>query len=171
MSGVDIEAAKEIRMTIKEGEVEKAITLIGSNGDLLHLMTPLGTWLHVAASFGQLEVMKRLIAMGLDLNRKGGIFEAAPLNIAASKGHIDIVKYLLASGAELDVSEPERNPLFAAIYGGHLEIVKLLLEQGIDATVKYTGPSMEGMDAHAFALERGQTEIAPFMEQNGTGMK
>src|SRR5262249_7659824 len=96
----------------------------------------------------------------LSPNKRGGIFDAAPLNLAASKGFIDIVLYLLNSGAEMDTSEPQRNPLFAAIHGGHAEIVKLLLEGGIDKTVKYTGESMRNMDARACALERGQTEIA-----------
>jgi ankyrin repeat protein len=63
----------------------------------------------------------------------------------------------------MDTSEPERNPLFGAVYGGHLHVVQLLVANGIDFRVKYTGRSMNDMDAKAFAVERGQTEIAKYL--------
>ena len=77
-----------------------------------------------------------------------------------------MVKYLLSCGAEMDVSEPERNPLFGAIYGGHADIAKLLIESGIDTRVKYTGESMKNMDALAFAHERGQKDIAALLSDS-----
>ncbi len=92
-----------------------------------------------------------------------------PFSCAASNGHVEIVRSLLDVGAELDVSKPERNPLFGAIYGGHLEIVKLLVERGIDYRVSYTGQSMKNMDALAFALERGQREIARYLAVETAG--
>ena len=109
----------EIRSSIKHGEVEKVVSLIGCDKARLEMMTPFGTWLHVAASHGKLEIVKRLIGLGADVNAYGGICGGGPLNEAASNGHTDTVKYLLSCGAKLDVSEPERNPLFSAIYGGH----------------------------------------------------
>jgi hypothetical protein len=71
---------------------------------------------------------------------------------------------LLDAGAKMDVSEPEWNPLFAAIHAGGMDVVKLLLEHGIDATVKYTGRRMKGMDAYAFAIEQGQRQIAAYIQ-------
>ena len=156
--------AKEIRSAIKNGKIEMVENLISVNTDILNIMTPFGTWLHVTASEGQLEIAKLLIKLGADVNKKGGVFDACALKEAASGGHIDIVKLLLSSGAELDVSEPERNPLFGAIYGGHLEIAKLLVEHGIDIHVLYNGSSMRNMDAVAFAIELGQNEIADFLK-------
>jgi uncharacterized protein len=97
---------------------------------------------------------------------RSGVFEGGPLNEAATAGHVDIAKYLLSCGAELDVSDPRSNPLFGAIMSGNLEIVKLLIENGIDTQVKYSGESMQNMDALAFAVERGQTEIAALLQGN-----
>lgn len=156
--------AKEIRSAIKNGKIEMVENLIGDNADILNIMTVFGTWLHVAASHGQLEIAKLLIKLGADVNKKGGVFGGSALIEAVSDGHIEIVKLLLLSGAELDVSEPERNPLFGAIYGGHLDIVKLLVEHGIDIKVIYNGTSMRNMDAIAFAIERGQNEIADLLK-------
>ena len=164
----DKQIAKEIRTAIKLGDVEKVATLIGSDKAWLEMMTPFGTWLHVAASRGKLEIVKRLVALGADVNRNGGVSGGGPLNRAASDGHIDIVRYLLACGAKMDVSEPERNPLFGAIYGGHIAVARLLIGSGIDTHVKYTGESMKGMDALAFAHERGQSDIVELLTSSGT---
>lgn len=128
--------------------------------------TPFGAWLHVAASVGSVEMVKELLDLGVDINARGGTLGGNALNYAASNGHMEVVKYLLSCGAEMDVSEPERNPLFSAIYGGHIEIVNLLIENGIDIHVKYTGESMKNMDALAFAQERGQAEIAALLSKN-----
>lgn len=159
--------AMEIRSAIKNGQIEIVEDLIGSNNDRLHITTPFGTSLHVAATHGQMEIAKLLIRLGADVNRKGGVSGGSALNQAASAGHIDLVHLLLSSGAELDVSEPERNPLFSAIYGGHFEVAKLLIEHGIDIHVQYNGDSMKHMDAFAFAIERGQKEIANLLKSCG----
>lgn len=154
----------KIRTAIKQGNVEEVKILINSNIELLNFMTPFGTWLHVAATSGNLEIVKFLVKSGLSVNIKGGTFNAGAINRAASEGHFEVVKYLINAGAEFDLSEPDRNPLFAAIYGGHIEIVKLLLEKGIDSHISYSGDNMTNMDAYAFAIERGHKEIAQFLQ-------
>lgn len=159
-----IQLAKEIRTAIKQNNVERVVELIGSDMELLNLVTTFGTFLHVAATHGKLEIVKKLIELGADINRRGAILGGGAINEAASDGHIEIVRYLLSCGAELDVSEPERNPLFSAILGGHIDIVKLLIENGIDIHVKYTGESMKNMGALAFAHERGQKVIADLLD-------
>ncbi|MBC2582745.1 suppressor of fused domain protein [Clostridium sp. DJ247] len=159
-----IQITKEIRSAIKQGNVERVVELIDSSIEYLNMMTPFGTWLHVAASQGKLEIVQRLIDLGADINRRGGVYGGSAVNEAASEGHIKIVKYLLSCGAEMDVSEPERNPLFGAIANGHADIAKLLIDNGIDIHVKYNGESMKNMDALAFAREQGQIEIVKLLE-------
>jgi ankyrin repeat protein len=159
----DIEIQRQIRTAVREGDLQRVRSLIGDSMALLQVMTPFGTWLHVAAKAGQLEVVKALLELGADTNAKGGTFRGAPINLAASAGWEPIVRLLIEVGAELDVSEPERNPLFGAIYGGHLDVVKLLIERGSDYRVRYTGESMKDMDAVAFARERGHLEIARYL--------
>ena len=156
----EIEVLKEIRGAIKEGNTARVSELFGSYPEFIQKDTAFGSWLHVAAHAGKLEVVKRLVELGADVNRRGGILTGTPINEASSEGHIAVVQYLLTHGARLDVAEPEQNPLFSAIRGGHLEIVRLLVDSGIDLHVKYTGESMKNMDALAFARERGQQKIA-----------
>ena len=155
--------AKRIRAAMDQGDAESMANLIRAN-DALRLMTPFGTWLHIAASSGNLKMVQALIELGAEVNARGGTFDGNALNVAASNGHLEVVEYLLSLGAEMDVNEPERNPLFAAIYGGHVDVVRLLLAHGIDPTVTYNGPNMKDMDAFAFATERGQREIADVLK-------
>ncbi|MFF2342709.1 suppressor of fused domain protein [Bacillus mycoides] len=159
-----IQISKEIRSAIKSDNLEKVVELIDSNVEVLNMITPFGTWLHVAASRGKLDIVKKLIELGIDINALGGTYEGGALNEAASEGHINVVKYLLACGADLDISDPIRNPLFGAISNGYPDIAKLLIESGIDINVKYSGESVKDMDALTFAREQGQVEIVKLIE-------
>jgi len=161
----NLEIAKKIRETIREGDISSFNELINLDESLLTMMTPFGTWLHVAVSFGNLSIVKRVVDLGVDVNIRGGTFDGNALNFAASQGHVDIVKYLLSCGSEIDVSDPVRNPLFSAIYCGDKEIVNVLVEAGTDVNVKYSGESMNNMGALEFAIEGGQTEIAELLRE------
>lgn len=157
--------AKDIRGAIKIGKLDTVIYLLEKEPEMLSWMTPFGTWLHIAAVYRHLEIIEYLINAGLDINAQGGTFSTNTLERAATKGYLDIAEYLINQNVEMDTSEPDRNPLFAAIYGGHFEIVKMLVKNNIDISIKYAGDNMKDMDAYAFAIERGQTEIAEYLKE------
>lgn len=156
---------KAIRTGIKLGDINEVKQLIGDDQEILNTITSFGTWLHVAAKKGHLEIVEYLINKGIDIDARGGTFDASALNLASGAGHLEIVKYLIEVGAELDVSLAKRNPLFGAIYGGHKEVVEYLVEEGIDISIRYTGESIKNMDAYGYARKFGQTEIAEYLKQ------
>ncbi|MDQ0227320.1 ankyrin repeat domain-containing protein [Metabacillus niabensis] len=158
------ERAVKIYDLIKNGDTEQAKEIMLTDKTMLDFVTPYGTWLHVAARAGELEMIKFLVESGMDMNINEGVPKSAPIAHAASEGEIHIVEYLLECGASLDVSEPNKNPLFSAIYGGHLNIVKMLVQNGIDYSVKYTGDGMQDIGAYEFAIERGQLDIANYLK-------
>ncbi|ENU79210.1 hypothetical protein F975_02902 [Acinetobacter sp. ANC 3789] len=161
---MDFESIALIRNAIKNNDLNTLKEIFTTFPKLMSIDTPFGTWLHVASSSGTLEIVKYLVLQGLDPNKKGGTFGGNILNTAASSGHIDITEYLLSlNNVEMDISEPERNPLFGAIMKGNLNIVKILIENGIDYKISYTGDYMNNMDAEGFALERGEKEIADYL--------
>ncbi|MES2790910.1 MAG: ankyrin repeat domain-containing protein [Planctomycetota bacterium] len=162
---MDIQIHKDIRAAIKQGNLERVADLIGSDQSRLNMMTPFGTWLHVAAAQGKLQIVKWLVENGLDINAEGGIAGGGALHVAASDGHLDIVRYLTDRGAHLDVSKSERNPLFGAICIGHTSIAKFLIESGIDTRIQYTTKTMGNMDALAFAREWGRSDIVELLNE------
>src|SRR5579871_3494472 len=98
--------ATAIRDTIKQGDANGLVALVSSDKAALEMDTPFGSWLHVAASHNKPNLVRLLVSLGLDVNKKGGILGGTPLNEAATDGHTEIVSYLLANGAMLDVSDP-----------------------------------------------------------------
>ncbi len=160
----DIEFGKKLRAAIKADDVDCVVTLLDDRRDILDVDTPFGTLLQIAARAGSLEVTRKLVEMGADIDKRGGALDAGPLTQAVSSGQIEIVRYLLSQGASFDLSEPYRNPLFSAIYNDRLVIVKLLIEHGIDYSIRYFGEIMKGTDALAHAEELGRTEIVDYLK-------
>lgn len=155
---------KEAYDAVKERDIAKLKALLAVDATLLGAETPFGPLLHVAAADGDKVIVELLLAAGADINARGGVLGGSALNSAASKGQLEITRCLLAHRAAIDTSEPERNPLFSAIYAGNIDIVKLLLDVGgVDKSIRYSGESMKDMDAKAFAIERGQSEIAALL--------
>jgi ankyrin repeat protein len=119
-----------------------------------------GTWLHYAAYEGDVEAVAYLLSLEVDVNVGDAREGRSPLCDACSGDHPQVVRHLLASGALIDTTEPVRNPLFAAIVASSSASVSLLLDHGMDTTIAYDSPRMKRMDAVAFAMERGEREIA-----------
>jgi hypothetical protein len=160
----DPQLIREGLAAITADDLSHFSTLSAEHSHFLSLETPLGPWLHVAAARNRTAILKFLLDHGADLNRTGGVSGDSALGRAASKGAMESVALLLSHGALLDVSAPERNPLFSAIYGGHLGVARLLIEAGIDTSIWYTGPNMPNIGALEFAHARGQTEIAALLQ-------
>ncbi len=151
----------ELYSAIANSEIKLVKSILQNTPSLLDVETPIGSWLHVAARGGNLEIVKYLIELGLDINNSSmdKMSGNMPIKDAAAKGHIEIAKYLLENGAKLDISEPEKNPLYSAIRIGRLDIAKLLVENGIDATVDYGTKN-----AISFAEEYGRVEMVEYLK-------
>lgn len=171
MQEQDIEIYKAIRKAIKEGRLSEVERLIREDESRLQMDTPFGSWLHMAAAQGKLEIARWLVSHGMDANIRGRTIEGRPLDEAAANGHVDVVRYLIDSGATLDVSESVRNPLLAAIVGGnsesHTAVAKLLIDSGIDTTVRY--PNLDNMDVLEYAKEWGRIDIVKLLELQHRG--
>lgn len=97
--------------------------------------------LHLAASRGDIGMVKALLARGADINLFDQALEGGsqPLHLAAFGAHTDTVKLLLDSGAERDEKGLlEEKALFQVLLHKlrvtpkHVETITLLLDYGFD---------------------------------------
>ncbi len=109
--------------------------------------------LMLAALSGQLDLCKKLIARGGDVNKTGW----TPLHYAATRGHLDIIRLLLEEHAYIDAESPNgTTPLMMAARYGSSEAVKLLLDEGADVSLK----NQQKLTAIDFANMTNRVDVA-----------
>lgn len=82
--------------------------------------------LRVAASLGQVDVVRLLIGAGANVHAR----DDEAMRVAARLGHAPVVALLIGAGADVHASDDEA--LFSAASGGHTPVVAQLLVAGVD---------------------------------------
>lgn len=113
------------------------------------------TMLSYEAQYGNLELVRRLLALGADRNTRDE--EAwTPLIYAAHLGHTQVVELLLQEGAQADaLSVDRRSSLSFAAEHGHHETVSLLLR----STAKPDEPDRFGRTPLSYASGSGRADV------------
>jgi len=95
--------------------------------------------LHKAARDNDVQLMKKIVSEGADVDFKPLRVSYTPLITASINGHFDIVKGLLNAGADPNLPQIGilgkgviRTPLIVAAQKGHYDITAVLLEAGAD---------------------------------------
>ncbi|MDH5682151.1 MAG: ankyrin repeat domain-containing protein [Spirochaetota bacterium] len=189
--GADIQAKDRVGYTVlqkaadqKKWEIVKYLISKGADLDAkdrndVSARLRLNWALSQALGAGNLTKMKKLVALGADVNHKWG---SDPLLYHAfSDGRMDIVKYLLEKGANINAKSYlyRQTVLHVAARGGNLKMVKYLIKRGADLNAKDNfGRSVlhdavhggnlkivnhlidKGLDVNARAWRNGQTILA-----------
>ena len=109
--------------------------------------------LMLAALKGHIDLVKKLIERGADVNKPGW----TPLHYAATNAHLEIMDLLLENHAYIDAESPNKTtPLMMAAQYGNADAVKLLLEAGADATLR----NQLGLTAIDFANKANRSDSA-----------
>ena len=125
---------------------------------------PLG----IAAQFGDLETVRRLIERGADLN-KGSPNTGSPLNLSLVNGHPVVARLLIEQGADLHVKSVRgyaTPPMVLSGYntGGDATIARLLVAHGVDVNTA----NEAGETALSFALkDASDNELIRFLRDAG----
>ena len=118
-AGVDVNYAFSVDKLIRAG--------INVNYTSREHITPLS----VAAVIGQVDIVKKLIKAGADLN----VGALTPLYLAANEGHTDCVKELIQAGADLNngiFDGKGDTPLMAAAQNVSSDCFSTLLKAGAE---------------------------------------
>ena len=90
-----------------------------------------------AAFVGDLNMVKKAISTGLDVNARNPVSGDPLLFTASLMGHTDIISFLLEKGADINVQNREGNSsLHVAAFLGRAEAAELLLKHGINVHVR-----------------------------------
>ena len=94
--------------------------------------------IHQAVMLENVEVVKKHLAAGTDVNARGEDVGTPPLHIAALVGSNEIVELLITKGADVNAKEEEEGwtPLFVAVGEGYKKIIELLIANGADVNAK-----------------------------------
>ncbi len=110
-----------------------------------------GYVLQIASKYGQLNVVKYIIGVGVDVH----VDDDEPLIVASKNGYLDIVKYLISKRADIHAQNEES--LRGASKKGYLDIVKYLVENGADVHARND-------DALRLATRYGHLEVIKYLE-------
>lgn len=114
--------------------------------------------LMMAALKGHLDLARKLIDRGADVNKTGW----TPLHYAATGGHLAIMELLLEHHAYIDAESPNgTTPLMMAAQYGSIDAVKLLLAAGADPRLK----NRLGLSAIDFAYRVNRAEAAELIAE------
>ncbi len=98
-----------------------------------------------SATAGRVDVARKLLDAGVDVNTRVPEVEATPLHAAASSGQEEMAALLLERGATLDAkTKGGKTPLDLAIANGHLGTTKLLVAQQPDCPGVLSSVAAEG---------------------------
>ncbi len=115
--------------------------------------------IHKAVKRGDVELVKRLIAAGADVNKKPMFGKLFPLHLAAQNGHADVVEVLLDKGAGIDQTINEYTPLHFATQGGYYDVVQKLVEKKANVNIQ----GRNKFTALHYAVENKHLAIAEYL--------
>ncbi len=140
---------------------ESSISFDIRNADEGYFANPLTSFV-IAAKFGQVAVMKRLLQVyDIDVNAKSSCKTA--LHKAARGNHPDAVKFLISRGAKLDVTDRHgRTPLHVHLYVTQGSCHNMLVEEH-----SYSRETLDGSTALHIAVEWGSIESVEHLLKNG----
>lgn len=118
---------------------------------------------------GNLESVRDLVAVDINLVNVYSDGGWTPLHLAAHAGHKAIAEFLLANGADVNAwskNNLANQPLHAAAAGQQTELVALLLEHGAEID----SPEHGGFTALQLAAENGTLEMVKILLAKGANV-
>lgn len=158
----------KIKAAINGGRCSEVEALLNSNPHMIRHDYGQGTWLHLAARRGNLEITDMLLQLGCDATQYAvDRLYGSALSDAIAGGSEPITRRLLENGADPNVD----NVIVDAIVGpkpNSLELVKLLTQYGADIHKEYVHESLQQiMNPLSNAIAWGKKDVAEYLKSLG----
>ncbi|VUC20102.1 unnamed protein product [Clonostachys rosea] len=171
-----------VRDTVKDDVSELALEFLSNNISILstNQVVSAARWgpmwytiegqvrnlsrLHAAASFGLVDIARKLLEDGASVNAMTD-WDETPLHLAAEGGHVEMVRLLLEAGAKI---APENfapdTPLHMAAREGNTSVVEALIDAGADCN---DSRMPLGKSPLHLAAEHGHIDVARILIERG----
>ena len=151
-----------LSMAIRNWELDIVEVLAKSGVDMgavdEHGQTPLS----LAASGGNLEIVKFLVGTACVEVEPKDDNGRTPISNAARNGRLEVVKFLYLQGANVNTRDNEgETPLSLAANWGRLEVVKFLVGLGVDTETK----NRYGRTPLFLAADYGRLGVVEFLKE------
>ena len=158
----------------------KALILSGKTDESAKLidkavrLDPYYSPLHIAAQKGDADVVRQLIADGVNVDAKD-YYGKTPLHITAETGHAEVAALLIEAEADIEVRTPVSSrgfrdfgssPLLLTAHWGHTSIAELLINSGADVNARANNAPSQWTVLH-YAAYNGQKGVAELLIANG----
>ena len=146
----------EFLQACKYGDVEKLTNLLKRKEEIDVKQLDKCHLLETAVVYGQLEIVRLLLRVGVNANHSDRFLRSRPLHFACIKGNLSIVELLLENGADIDAIVERLNctALDIAVLHKKTSITKLLLKNGCKTNVR----NHKGQTALELALIKGYVD-------------
>jgi ankyrin repeat protein len=159
-------AVVDFGWSVRAGDVTAVMAHLRKAPRLLGLKDKAGqTPLHWAAEYGQVDMVRFLLARGLGVNARNR-WGCTPLCLAAKFGRPEVAKVLVNNGATPDLATTQGlTPLHYAAYYGHSVVAVILLRGRARASVR----DKQGRTPLDLAARRGHQSVIEVIRQFGGG--
>ena len=140
-------------------------------GVLLALILPViaGNNLHKAAAMGDVDMVKKIIAMDEQMVNEMNEEGRTALHLAVMNGKKEVVALLVKKGADVNLKSKKnkRSPLHYAVWKGHTDIARFLIKKGADIESK----EIDGETPLCYVPVSGNLETMKLLLEAGADAK
>ena len=146
----------------ESGDNEGVIRLLKEGAEVTSMNRKGNTGLHLSARCGYDNVLRTILAHGIDVNLRG-YRQRTALMWAAVRGHLTSLQILLDNGADLHIKNKGWTSLMYAAENNHPEIVAELLARGADEKAV----NIDGESAMHLAEECNNHDVVRMLKASG----